>query len=114
MTIEDLIRILPPESPAKDGKPENYERDKAASRIYQEMSDEELLELIREASERLGRPPKKSDIPGFQTFKSRFGPWPRMLEKAGAKPLSPTKLRREASRRKKRTKKDKPHPDLKK
>ncbi|MGI6211041.1 MAG: homing endonuclease associated repeat-containing protein [Anaerovoracaceae bacterium] len=102
MTFDELLASIPEESPAANGKPANYYRDQAAARLLSKLTDEELLGLIREANEQLGRPPKKSDIPGFQAFKNRFGPWPRLLEKAGVKEPSPTKLRREQAKRNKR------------
>ncbi len=49
-------------------------------------SDEALLLYVRSVAEQLGRLPGKKDIPGASLLKCRFGPWPRMLEKAGLKP----------------------------
>ncbi|MBQ8563522.1 MAG: hypothetical protein IJ443_06510 [Firmicutes bacterium] len=67
---------------------------------YAEMTDDELMELIRKQTKELGRLPTKSDIPGAVYFKQRFGPWPRILEAAGVKPLSERKQRKaEANKR---------------
>ena len=49
-------------------------------------TDEELLQIIRDKTEELGRLPLKSDIPEYHFIKCRFGPWPRALEAAGVKP----------------------------
>ena len=61
---------------------------------YQRMSDEALLDVLRQKAEELGRLPTKSDVACFVYFKYRFGPWPRILEKAGLKPVSEGNLRR--------------------
>lgn len=68
---------------------------------YQQMSDEELLEVIRQKAEELGRRPLKSEMELTWYLKERFGPWTRMLERAGLKPASKThQRRRNTSRRK--------------
>ena len=48
-------------------------------------SNEKLLETVRKKAEELGRLPKKHEVIGFVCIKMRFGPWPRVLEKAGLK-----------------------------
>ncbi len=48
-------------------------------------SNDELLDMVREKANELGRAPKKHAVLGFVLIKSRFGPWPRVLEKAGLK-----------------------------
>ena len=50
---------------------------------YAVMTDEELYDVLRAKSAELGRLPTKNDVPGFEYFKARFGPWPRILEAAG-------------------------------
>lgn len=66
---------------------------------YKKMSDEELLDIIREKYKELGRMPNRSDIPVSGYFKSRFGPWPRVLEAAGVKPVSEVYARRVEARK---------------
>lgn len=65
---------------------------------YKSKTDEELLKLIRDITKELGRPPKKEDVPAYYYLKQRFGPWPRMLERAGVKEVSPTYQRRKQAR----------------
>lgn len=73
---------------------------------YQNKSDEELLDVIRSYSAQLGRPPIKAEVPAAEYIKDRLGPWPRALERAGVKEVSPTyerkimrrKIKREARR----------------
>jgi len=65
---------------------------------YDKMTDEEIFGMIREYTAKLGRAPKKTEIPGAFYFKHRFGPWPRFLEAAGVKPVSETYKRRMESR----------------
>lgn len=52
---------------------------------HKKCSDAELLNIVKEKAEELGRVPKKHEVLGFVLIKSRFGPWPRVLEKAGLK-----------------------------
>lgn len=66
---------------------------------YRKKTDEELLDIIRQATKELGRPPNRADIPASRAFKSRFGPWPRVLEAAGVKEVSPVYQRRVATRK---------------
>lgn len=70
---------------------------------YAAMSDEELLDVLRQRAEELGRLPIKEDVTGAAYFKQRFGPWPRILEAAGLKPVSETHLRRKDKYKKKHT-----------
>lgn len=66
----------------------NRERKKAEDEFAKEHindSDEELLDIVRNKAKELGRLPKKSETIGFVLLKIRFGPWPRVLEKAGVK-----------------------------
>lgn len=52
---------------------------------HENDSDEELLEIVRKKTKELGRLPKKHEVLGFVCLKMRFGPWPRVLERAGVK-----------------------------
>lgn len=70
-------------------------------RAYQKMTDEELLDVICKMAEKMGRIPRKQDVELSWYFKNRFGPWPRMLEAAGLKPVSETYQRRKASNKRK-------------
>lgn len=70
---------------------------------YAAMSDEELLDVLRQRAAELGRLPIKEDVTGAAYFKQRFGPWPRILEAAGLKPVSETHLRRKDKYKKKHT-----------
>ena len=67
---------------------------------YQQMTDGELLELVRQKAEELDRLPVKADLELAWYFKSRFGPWPRILEAAGLKPVSERHLQRQEKIRK--------------
>lgn len=48
-------------------------------------TDEELMRYLIDIANKLGHIPKKREIQGYALIKSRFGPWPRVLEKAGLK-----------------------------
>lgn len=61
-----------------------------------------MLELLRTYASHLDHLPAKYEIPDADYFRKRFGPWPRVLEKAGLKVPSPTKLRRQEADQKKR------------
>lgn len=66
----------------------NRERKTAEDEFAKEHindSDEALLDIVRNKAKELGRLPKKSETTGFVLLKMRFGPWPRVLEKAGIK-----------------------------
>lgn len=78
------------------------EEERARCWQYEKMSDEEVLGLLRIYAARLDHLPAKHEIPDADYFRKRFGPWPRVLEKAGLKAPSPTKLRRQEADRKKR------------
>lgn len=72
--------------------------------IYMEETDEELMARLCRICEELGRLPKKEDVPGSYYIKQRLGPWPRVLEKAGLKPVSASvEQKRERNKEKKRT-----------
>ena len=68
---------------------------------YKLMSDEELLDVLRQKAVELGRLPIKNDVECAEYFKQRFGPWPRILEQAGLKPVSETHLHRKEKYKKK-------------
>ncbi|CAI6330960.1 homing endonuclease associated repeat-containing protein [Bacillus subtilis] len=50
-------------------------------------SDEELLEILREAEKKLGRPPKSREIRQIQTIVKRFGSFSAALKAAGINPV---------------------------
>ena len=52
---------------------------------YQKMSDEELLSLVRDFVKENGREPMQKEVLYDRELKARFGPWTRMLEKAGTR-----------------------------
>ena len=54
---------------------------------YVEMSDEELLQLVRGFAKENGREPMQKDVLYDRELKACFGPWPRMLERAGTRPV---------------------------
>ncbi len=56
--------------------------------LYRMESDEQIYQRLRCLAAKLGRPPTKAEVPGFYYIKSRLGSWPRILEKAGLKPVS--------------------------
>lgn len=78
------------------------EEERARCQQYEDMTDEEVLDLLRKYAAQLDHPPAKYEVPDADYFRKRFGPWPRVLEKAGLKPFSPTKVRRQEADRKKR------------
>ena len=53
-----------------------------------DATDNDLIEYLKLCAELLKRPPKRREVVGFMLIKSRFGPWPRVLEKAGLKEKS--------------------------
>ena len=69
---------------------------------YQELSDEELLQLVRDFVAENGKLPARTDLIYDNVLKQRFGPWGRMLEKAGVKEVSEVYLDRRRRRREKR------------
>lgn len=64
---------------------ERREIESKFAKEHEKDSDEELLDIVRNKANELGRAPKKHEVLGFVLIKSRFGPWPRVLEKAGLK-----------------------------
>ena len=69
---------------------------------YVEMSDEELLQLVRDFTEENGREPMQADVLYDRELKQRFGPWNRMLERAGTRPVAQSYLDKQQRRREKR------------
>ena len=69
---------------------------------YTKMSDEELLQLVRDFVRENGREPMQKDVLYDRELKARFGPWTRMLEKAGTRPVSQRHLDKLERRREKR------------
>lgn len=65
------------------------EREYFFAITHKEDSDENLLQYLRNIANELGRLPTKKDVEGYVYLKSRFGPWPRILEQAGLKEPSP-------------------------
>ena len=62
---------------------------------YKEMTDEELLQLVRDFTEENGREPMQADVLYDRELKQRFGPWNRMLEQAGTRPVAQSYLRQD-------------------
>ena len=58
------------------------------SEPYRALSDEELLQLVRDFVAENNRLPERSDLLYDTVLKERFGPWDRMLEKAGVKEVA--------------------------
>jgi len=61
------------------------QREEEFARNHRKDTDEELLAYLRDCAAKLGRVPNKHEVAGFILIKSRFGPWPRVLERAGLK-----------------------------
>lgn len=69
---------------------------------YKKMTDEELLQLVRDFTEENGREPMQADVLYDRELKGRFGPWNRMLEQAGTRPVAQSYLDKQQRRREKR------------
>ena len=69
---------------------------------YKEMTDEELLQLVRDFTKENGREPMQADVLYDRELKQRFGPWNRMLERAGTRPVAQSYLDKQQRRREKR------------
>lgn len=94
MLISEESIISREERRGLDGERKTVEDE--FTEVHKNDTDEELLEIVRKKAEELGRAPKKHEVPGFICLKMRFGPWPRVLEKAGLK--SPKIPRRRKTR----------------
>ena len=66
------------------------------------MTDEELLQLVRDFTEENGREPMQADVLYDRELKQRFGPWNRMLEQAGTRSVAQSYLDKQQRRREKR------------
>lgn len=69
---------------------------------YVALTDEELLQLMRDFAKEHGREPAQADVLYDRELKARFGPWPRMLERAGTRPVGTHYLEKKERRKKKR------------
>ena len=69
---------------------------------YRALSDEELLQLVRDFTEANGREPMQADVLYDRELKERFGPWTRMLERAGTRPVAQSYLDKKRRRKEKR------------
>ena len=69
---------------------------------YRTLSDEELLQLVRDFTEENGREPMQADVIYDRELKERFGPWTRMLERAGTRPVAQSYLDKKRRRKEKR------------
>ena len=69
---------------------------------YKKMTDEELLQLVRDFTEENGREPMQADVLYDRDLTQRFGPWNRMLEQAGTRPVAQSYLDKQQRRREKR------------
>ncbi len=69
---------------------------------YKEMTDEELLQLVRDFTEENGREPMQADVLYDRELKARFGPWNRMLERAGTRPVAQSYIDKKRRRKEKR------------
>lgn len=65
------------------------------ARTHKSDTDDELIAYLVKCSKELGRCSKKEDIIGHTYLKQRFGPWPRILERAGLKEKSQKRLEKE-------------------
>ena len=69
---------------------------------YKEMTDEELLQLVRDFTEKNGREPMQADVLYDRELKARFGPRNRMLERAGTRPVAQSYIDKKRRRKEKR------------
>ena len=69
---------------------------------YKKMTDEELLQLVRDFTKENGREPMQADVLYDRELKQRFGPWNRMLERAGTRPVAQSYLDKKRRRKEKR------------
>ena len=69
---------------------------------YVKMTDEELLQLVRDFTRENGREPTQKDVIYDRELKARFGPWNRMLERAGTRPAAPSHLAKKQKQKERR------------
>ncbi len=92
------------ESIQSDPNLTDAEKSKALRQLekpYRELTDAELLQLVRDFVAENNRMPGRADLVYDGVLKQRFGPWARMLEKAGVKEVSEVYLERHRRRREK-------------
>ncbi len=68
---------------------------------YKKMSDEELLQIVRDFAAENGRLPERVDLLCDTILKQRFGPWGRVHEKAGIKEVATKYLDRQKRKKEK-------------
>lgn len=76
------------------------------------MTDEEMLDLVRQRAAELGHVPSKSEMKGVARLKARFGPWNRMLEAAGLKEISKRTQEKLVRKQEKLERKQEKHADV--
>lgn len=81
-----------------DAQEQAREKRAAYMHIYEQETDEQVFARLRRQAEDLGRPPKRTEVPASDYLKTRFGPWPRILEKAGLKEISQRRLEKLAKK----------------
>lgn len=83
-------------------KDEKVKQLNALRAPYVALTDEELLQLVRDFTRENGREPAQADLLYDRELKARFGPWPRMLERAGTRPVGTHYLEKKERRKEKR------------
>ena len=81
---------------------EKAKKMREVAAAYRKLSDEELLQLVRDFVAENNRMPERCDLLYDTVLKERFGPWGRMLEKAGVKEVAQSYLERKRRRKEKR------------
>lgn len=80
---------------------ERFAMESAFAAAHAGDSDETLLSYLKDCAVALNHIPTKKEVIGCRYLKQRFGPWNRVLEKAGLKPVTAkrvAKLERDAAR----------------
>lgn len=67
---------------------ERFALESAFAALHKDDSDEMLLDYLRDCAAALNHLPTKKEVIGCRYLKERFGPWNRVLEKAGLKQLT--------------------------
>ncbi len=80
---------------------EFFMREEEFFQKHKSDTDEELLSYLKSIAVKTGHAPSKHEVIGFAYIKSRLGPWPRVLEKAGLKEAKPKIKRRNKDKKKK-------------
>ena len=81
---------------------EKAKKMREVAAAYRKLSDEELLQLVRDFVAENNRMPERCDLLYDTVLKERFGPWGRLLEKAGVKEVAQSYLERKRRRKEKR------------